>query len=178
MKSLPKRLNSVDNGRMKDFISNWRTSDKRKAYISISSYSWDVLEHVEDPFSFLRDIRPKSTYKIIHLPLDISVRNVLLGNLIKFRAAYGHLHYFTKDLALQMLRDAGYEVIDYLYTWQENPLQFIWSENRKSPRKLARKLAGFIARKILGVPSLLFFALQKDLAARVIGRWILMVLAK
>src|SRR5579872_3669906 len=28
----------------------------------------DVIEHVEDYFSLLRDIQPKSTYKIIHLP--------------------------------------------------------------------------------------------------------------
>src|SRR2546426_997666 len=60
----------------------------------------DVLEHLEDYFGFLREIRPRSEYKIIHIPLDISVRTVLLGRLLDFRAAYGHVHYFTKDVAL------------------------------------------------------------------------------
>lgn len=138
----------------------------------------DVLEHLEDYFSLLRELQPKSQYKIIHIPLDISVRNILWGNLIKFRAAYGHIHYFTKDVALQMLKDAGYEVVDYLYTWQSNSFQFVWNENRKNPPKLARKLAGFMARKILGMPSQIFFAIHNDLAARVMGQWRLLVLAK
>lgn len=91
----------------------------------------DVIEHMEDYFSFLREIRPKSPYKILQLPLDISVQEVFLNNLVRFRGNYGHLHYFTKDLALQMLQDVGYEVIDYLYTWPSRSLQFIWSENGK-----------------------------------------------
>src|SRR5712692_2974197 len=80
----------------------------------------DVLEHLEDYFSFLRDIHPKSEYKLIHIPLDVSVRTVFGGNLITFRDAYGHIHYFTKDVAIQMLKDVGYEIVDYLYTWQSN----------------------------------------------------------
>ena len=32
----------------------------------------DVIEHLEDYFGFLRDLRPKSKYKILHIPLDIS----------------------------------------------------------------------------------------------------------
>ena len=138
----------------------------------------DVLEHMEDYFSFLREIQPNSEFKVIHIPLDISVRTVCCGSLMKFRAAYGHVHYFTKDIALQMLKDAGYEVIDYLYTWQYNSLRFVWSVNRSNPRQLAQKLAGFLVRQILNVPSQILFAIHKDLAARVMGQWRLLVLAK
>src|ERR1051326_937933 len=51
----------------------------------------DVIEHLEDYFSFLRDLQSRSQYKIIHLPLDLSVQSLLrphglLGN----RRAYGH----------------------------------------------------------------------------------------
>ena len=101
----------------------------------------DVVEHLEDYFSLLREMGPKSEYKIIHIPLDVSVRTVLLGQLSKFRAAYGHVHYFTKDVAIQMLKDVGYEVIDYLYTWQGNSLRFVWDENKKHPRKTGQKTA-------------------------------------
>ena len=138
----------------------------------------DVLEHLEDYFSFLREIRPRSEYKIIQIPLDISVRTVLLGKLVEFRAAYGHVHYFTKDVALQMMNDVGYEVIDYVYTWQANSLRFVWNENKNNPRKLARKLLGFTARGILGWPSRIFFSIHRDLAARVMGQWRLLVLAR
>jgi len=138
----------------------------------------DVLEHLEDYFSFLRELQPKAEYKIIHIPLDISVRTVLWGELTDFRAAYGHLHHFTKEMALQMLSDVGYEVIDYAYTWQRNSLQYVWNENKKDFWKLARRLVGFGARAILGLPSQALFAIHEDFAARVMGQWRLLVLAK
>ena len=138
----------------------------------------DVIEHLEDYFSFLREIRPKSPYKILQIPLDISVQEVFLNNLIRFRGNYGHLHYFTKDLAIQMLQDVGYEVIDYLYTWPSSSLQFLWNENKRNPKLLLRKLVLFIGRKILTAPKQVFFAFHKDLAVRVLGGWRLLVLAK
>ncbi len=138
----------------------------------------DVLEHLEDYFSFLRDLQPKSEYKIIHIPLDISVRTVLFNEPIDFRAAYGHLHYFTKDVALQMLVDVGYEVVDWLYTWESDSFRSLWHEHKESPRRLARKLGGALKRKILRVPSQLCFAIHEDLAVRLLGRCRLLVLAR
>lgn len=121
----------------------------------------DVIEHVEDYFSLLRDIQPKSTYKIIHLPLDLSIQSLLRpNNLMGVRRAYGHIHYFNKDTALQMLKDVGYEVLDYFY----------------APRSIG--LADSIAKKLLIPPRLLFFAIHKDLAVRILGGWSLLVLAK
>jgi len=138
----------------------------------------DVLEHVEDYFRLLRDLRPKAEYKIIHIPLDISVRNVLLGRLRDFRAAYGHLHYFTKDVALEMLREVGYEVIDYAYTCQVNSLRHVWNENKQNPWRLARRVAGFVARALAALPSRALFAIHEDWAARLGGQWRLLVLAR
>jgi SAM-dependent methyltransferase len=138
----------------------------------------DVIEHMEDYFSFLREIRSKSPYKILQIPLDISVQEVFLNNLIKFRGNYGHLHYFTKDVALKMLQDIGYEVIDYLYTWPSSSLQFIWNENKRNPELLLRKLMLFIGRKVLTAPKKVLFACHKDLTVRVLGGWRLLVLVK
>ena len=139
----------------------------------------DVVEHLEDYFSLLRDLRPMAEYKIVHIPLDISVRSVLRGRLSEYRAAYGHIHYFTKDVALRMLEEAGYEVVDYVYTWQENPLRVVWNEHRhRGARTLARKLAGYAARTVLGLPGRIFFALNPDLAVRVLGGWRLLVLTR
>ena len=33
----------------------------------------DVIEHLEDYFSFLRTIKERALYKIFHIPLDLSV---------------------------------------------------------------------------------------------------------
>ncbi len=146
----------------------------------------DVIEHMEDYFSFLRGIKSKSEYKIIQIPLDINSRDVLLGNLIKFRADFGHLHYFTKDVAIQMLKDVGYEVVDWLYTWSSNSLGYELNEIRRNPRILPIKIARLIVIILLGVMRLIFYAIHKDLAVRAIedltvraiGGWRLLVLAR
>lgn len=121
----------------------------------------DVIEHLEDYYSFLRDIRPKSEYKIIHLPLDLSVQGLVRPNsLLGVRRAYGHIHYFTKDVAIQMLKDVGYEVLDYFY----------------APRSIG--LADNLAKKLLIAPRLLFYSIHKDLAVLILGGYSLLILAK
>ncbi len=138
----------------------------------------DVVEHMEDYFSFLRELKSKSEYKLIQLPMDINAWDVFLGNLVRFRRDFGHLHYFTKDVALQMLKDVGYEVVDFLYTWQYNSFRFELNEIIRTRRNLPRRLVGLIARTILGVPRRVLFAIHKDLTVRAMGGWRLLVLAK
>jgi len=110
----------------------------------------------------LREIKPKSQYKILHIPLDLSVQTVLRGNpLLGMRHSYGHIHYFTKEIALELLKDVGYEVLDYFYTalYAELP-------------------SNSIGRKLLILPRKLFFAIHKDWAARILGGFSLLILAK
>lgn len=99
----------------------------------------DVLDGVEDYYSFLRDIQPKSQYKIFHIPLLFSVQQALrVKSLLKLRRDFGQIHYFNKETALQSLRDAGYEVIDYFYTNGsiEQPSETLTRNLMKLPRKL------------------------------------------
>lgn len=110
----------------------------------------DVFEHVEDYLGFLRTLKTKGTYKVFHIPLDLSVQTVLRSSpIMKSRAFLGHLHYFTKETALASLKDAGYEILDFFHTG--------YSLN------LVRRLA---------------FALHPDWAARLLGGTSLLVLAK
>jgi SAM-dependent methyltransferase len=77
----------------------------------------DVFEHIEDYFGFLRQFRERATYKIFHVPLDMSVQAVWRRHpILGWRERVGHLHYFMKDTALATLRDTGYEVRDWCYT--------------------------------------------------------------
>jgi cyclopropane fatty-acyl-phospholipid synthase-like methyltransferase len=122
----------------------------------------DVIEHLEDYFSFLRAIQPKSEYKILHIPLDLSVQTLLRRDgLLHVHSIYGHLHFFTKETAIAMLQDAGYEVLDTFYT----------SRAVEIPTDL-------LVRKLLRYPRKLLFALNQDLAARLIGGFSLLVLAR
>jgi hypothetical protein len=125
-------------------------------------FVFDVIEHLEDYFSFLRDIKPKSQYKMFHVPLDLSAQTVLRRNgLLYTRDAYGHLHSFTKETALRSLEDTGYEILDYFYTCSSIEL----------PTHVLRT-------RLLKIPRKLLFRLHKDIAARTIGGCRLLVLAR
>ncbi|NOY06773.1 MAG: class I SAM-dependent methyltransferase [Chlorobi bacterium] len=122
----------------------------------------DVLEHVENYFYFLRKLKEKAEYKIFHIPLDISVQTVLRSApIIRGRNLFGHIHYFTKETALETLKDTGYEIIDYFYTGGSLEL----------PRR------GWKAN-LLKFPRKLLFALNRDLAVRLLGGYSLLVLTK
>jgi cyclopropane fatty-acyl-phospholipid synthase-like methyltransferase len=76
----------------------------------------DVVEHLEDYFTFLRTIRQHTRHVIIHFPLDMSVYGVLRGTPMAARRSDGHLHYFSKDTALSTMEDCGYQILDWMYT--------------------------------------------------------------
>ena len=121
----------------------------------------DVIEHLEDYFSLLREIKPQGRHHIFHIPLDLSVQTVFRRNaLLKRRDLHAHLHYFSKETALRTLRDLGYEVLDYFYT----------------PRSV--ELGSDRVQKILKVPRRLCFAVHEDLTARTLGGFSLLVLTK
>jgi SAM-dependent methyltransferase len=122
----------------------------------------DLIEHLEDYFTFLRQIRSQSEYKIIHIPLELSVQNLLwMGPILQNRQQVGHLHTFCKETALQTLRDVEYEIIDFCYTASGSvPSVLSW---RNGLARLPRKF---------------FFALHPDWAVRILGGYSLLVLAR
>lgn len=121
----------------------------------------DVVEHVEDYFAFLRELRPLGRDKIFNFPLDLSVQALLRNDgLMMRRRTYGHLHYFTKDLALQSLRGEGYEIVDWFYA----PFGLDFPVGARG--------------KIVRWPRMLFSAISEDLTARLLGGFSLFVLAR
>jgi len=74
----------------------------------------DVIEHVEDYFSFLRHIRQKGEWQLYHIPLDAYVSGILRGNNSWDTA--GHLHLFTIETALKALQHTGHRVVDWIFT--------------------------------------------------------------
>lgn len=122
----------------------------------------DVIEHVEDYISFIKNIRTKGRYKLFHIPLDLSAQSVLRGwPITKLREGVGHLHYFFKDTALATLVDCGYKIVDHTYTASrlELPNQALSSRLMRLPRRLC-------------------FSINPDLTVRVLGGYSLLVLAE
>lgn len=122
----------------------------------------DVVEHVEDPFAFLRGLKELGRLKVLHIPLDISVQSVLrMTAIMNLRRDVGHIHYFTKDTALALLRDCGYQVLDWRYTASRLELP-----NQSRSSKLIAPLRRAMSR------------MDKDVAVRVLGGYSLLVLAE
>jgi len=77
----------------------------------------DVLEHVPDYYGLLENIRSAARHFIFHVPLDLSCRSLMKPQLLlQEREHSGHIHYFSKEMVLWMLRDARYTVMDWRYT--------------------------------------------------------------
>jgi SAM-dependent methyltransferase len=74
----------------------------------------DVIEHVEDYFSFLRHAREKGDWKLYHIPLDIHLLGTIRGD--NLWDTIGHLHLFTIETAFSALQHTGHRVVDWIFT--------------------------------------------------------------
>jgi SAM-dependent methyltransferase len=123
----------------------------------------DVLEHVDDYYNFLLDIRSKSEFFVFHIPLDLACRTILKPHiLMQQRNAVGHIHYFTKEMVQWILKDKGYTIVDWIYT---KPVIDVYP-----PDSFKRRI-----KKILRNLS---FSINRDLSAKLWGGYSMMILAK
>lgn len=121
----------------------------------------DVIEHLEDYFSFLRAVRDRGERLIAHVPLDMCVNHLLRERpLADLRRAVGHIHYFTKESALAVLQESGFQVVDHFYTkWSIEFPPRTWRRRAALwPRKIAFQVAPDLTVRILGGFSLLILA--------------------
>lgn len=122
----------------------------------------DVFEHIENYLDFLNKLKYKGEYKLFHIPLDLSVQRILKpSQLIKLKYSVGHLHFFNKEIALDALKNKGYEIIDFFYT--------------RGSIELPNKT---IKDKLLKIPRKLLFSLNEDFTVRTLGGFSLLVLTK
>lgn len=122
----------------------------------------DVVEHIEDYYGFLRNLKNKGRYKIFHIPLAFSVKGALyMSQIIKDRKLVGHIHCFSKETALASLEYTGYKILDYSYIG----------------KRVDRKNLGWQST-LLKIPRKLFFSLNQDVAVRLLGGYSLSVVAE
>jgi len=122
----------------------------------------DIVEHVENPFEFLRKLKGLGTYKVLHIPLDMSVQMVLrMRPIMRVRRQVGHLHYFSKETALETLSDSGLRILDYNYTGSMLEL----------PGKS-------VSTKIMNIPRRMLYPIHNDAAVRILGGYSLMILCE
>jgi Methyltransferase domain len=121
----------------------------------------DVLEHLSDPFTFLEAIRHRASHFIFHFPLDLSALSIVQEKkLLVLRETVGHIHYYTKNIALALLRESGFNPVRWRYT----------------NASLTGPNAG-VANRFARLPRRIAYALNKDVGVRLLGGETLMVLA-
>jgi SAM-dependent methyltransferase len=122
----------------------------------------DVLEHLENPFDFLRRISSRAEWFVFYVPLDLQAQGAVRNQpLVRARQREGHLHVWNKDLVLLMLQECGLEILSWEYA----------ASSVELPTNLW-------ARKIASWPRKFCFSLLPDLTARTLGGFSLLVLAK
>jgi len=123
---------------------------------------FDVLEHLGNPWQFLNSLHGRCNLLAIHFPLDLSVLSVLREKPLLFvRNKVGHLHYFTKTLALSLLEESGYEVIE---------ARFTNAALEVPQRSIKTRLFAWMRKCV--------YLFNHDVGARLLGGETLMVLAK
>ncbi len=123
----------------------------------------DVLEHIDDFYGFLRNIKARGRNFVFHIPLDLSSRTIMKPHvLFQQRQSVGHIHYFSKEMILWALQDTGFEVIDWVYTKPvvdiDRPDSF-----KRAIKKMLRNIS---------------FSLAKDWSVKKWGGYSMMILAK
>jgi SAM-dependent methyltransferase len=122
----------------------------------------DLIEHLDDYYGFLRKVKPLGDYTILHIPLDLSAYSVIRSHFLRDqRRKVGHIHFFSKDIALAGLEEAGFEVLDWFYPTPQRD-----RETRPFRQHVLRWL-----RK-------LSYPLNADLSVKMFGGRSLMVLAR
>jgi SAM-dependent methyltransferase len=121
----------------------------------------DVFEHVRDPFTFLEGARKHARQFVFHIPLDLCAMNVArAAPLMTSRRQVGHLHFYTKDLALETLTDCGFHIVDWSYTDSYTlTTHHTWKT------------------RVAAIPRRIAYAVNKDFGVRLLGGETLIVLA-
>ena len=152
----------------------WEKHEKRGIKFSVSDFLieqtsyfevlllLDVIEHVPNPFDFLASLMGRADYYVFHIPLDLSAMSVARERpLLLVREKVGHIHYFTKGLALSLIQESGFQVVDWFYT----------GAAFSAPQATWRNRAVRLLRWLL-------FRINRNLGVRLLGGETLMVLAK
>lgn len=122
----------------------------------------DVFEHIDGELAFLRGIKDCSEYKIFNIPLDLSIQSLIREKtILDQRERVGHINYYTKSLALAVLKDAGYEIMDWQYAkWYKY-------YNNKS-----------LSTKVMNLFRDIFMSFSPDLCVKFLGGSSIVVLSR
>jgi 2-polyprenyl-3-methyl-5-hydroxy-6-metoxy-1,4-benzoquinol methylase len=134
---------------------------------------WDVLEHVPDPMTTLKEmnrITKKNGYVVISYPDFSSILAKLFGRKWWFLLSH-HIFYFTPTTMEAMLKKAGFRVVTDKMHWQDLKLTYMldmFAKLNKNPIvKAPFTLTSSIMKKVgLRDMQVRYYASQRDVIAQ------------
>ncbi len=125
----------------------------------------DVIEHVENPHSFLSNTQKIAENIFFHVPLDLSAVSVVLDyKLLKARRQVGHIHYFTKSLFLDLLRETSLSAVsvNFSNSWKDSPHKSISTKLLNTFRYVLNFFSPELNARLLGGNTLFVLAKKSD----------------
>jgi SAM-dependent methyltransferase len=77
---------------------------------------FDVMEHVPDPVTFMKEVARRCHFVALHIPLDRSWTNCFFDRFRKRLTYPGHLVALDTPMALTLVAMGGITALDYSYT--------------------------------------------------------------
>ncbi len=100
-------------------------------------FCMDVVEHVEQPYEFLRSLAGKSTYVILHLPLEHSIGHLLLRKPSASYAEFRHINFYSWETAQVLLSELPFRLVAHQFSAAS-------METIRIVPGLAKKLTGLV----------------------------------
>ena len=119
---------------------------------------FDVVEHVPDPVSFLKEVASRSKFIALHIPLDRSWVNCFFDRFRKRLTYPGHLVALDTPMALTLVAMAGITALDYSYThgYSAPSGTMSWQQKLAFPFRAAIATVNpWIASRLIGGVSLM-----------------------
>ncbi len=107
-----RRARRFEGGRLRFVCGDFLRSDRRVELL----LCLDVIEHVSDDLAFLSALGSRADWFVFRIPLDLSVLDLVRPDrMLRARHRYGHRHLYSREVALDLLKEAGFvtEIVRY-----------------------------------------------------------------
>jgi SAM-dependent methyltransferase len=104
----------------------------------------DVVEHVENPDAFLRELAGKTRYVALHLPVEHSFAHLLLNKPTTTARVFDHVHFYSMETSRLLIERSPFGVVAHQFSAAQ------WENVRRAegPADKAVQLARFLGYRL------------------------------
>lgn len=111
----------------------------------------DVVEHVTDPFSFLRSLHGLAPLVVMHIPIEQSLAHSALSKPRQSYERYHHIHFFSIETLHLLVEEAGFEIVVMQLTAASPEVLHIYGNPVLKAARLIRYCSYKVAPRLSGI---------------------------